>query len=106
VPDAPIDGPKPHHDARVTPHVDAHKTDVPPVIDATPTGSGLVTIRVSDATYLNVSIDGGNPQPPPINKRRLSAGKHTIHFHDIKTGDVVDSKTIEVKDGDSQIITH
>ncbi len=89
------------HDARPV-RPDAGVSALP---DA-PTGFGYVTVRTSGDTYNNISIDGDNPVSPPVNKRRLPAGRHTIRFLDPKTGAVVETKTIELKDGDAPIVVH
>jgi hypothetical protein len=92
-----------HADARVHVHVDATvvaKPDAP----AAPTGTGIVTARSLALPYNNISIDGGNPVSPPLNNRHLPAGKHTIRWHDAKSGEVVHTEVIELKDGDSVVV--
>jgi hypothetical protein len=69
-----------------------------------PTGSGIVTARSLSTTYNNISIDGGNPVSPPINNKKLPAGKHTIRWHDAKSGEVVHTEVIDLKDGDNLVL--
>ena len=62
-------------------------------------GSGTVTIRASAGTnYL--SIDGGNPAPSPLNRKQLAAGRHTIRFFDGRSGEVLDTQIVELRDGE------
>jgi predicted Ser/Thr protein kinase len=88
-------------------HVVVHHADAAIAIDAprpaAPTGSGIVTIRFSGAKFANISIDGGPTQPGPINKTRLAAGPHTIRWYEA-TGQLRNTKTITVHDGDNQTI--
>ena len=83
-----------HRDAGVI----SVKPDAGPMILAR-AGAGTVTIRASAGTnYL--TIDGGNPSPSPLNKKKLGAGPHTIRFFDGKSGDVLDTQVIELHDGE------
>jgi eukaryotic-like serine/threonine-protein kinase len=82
-----------HHDAGVI----AVKPDATAVA-VVPAGTGHVTIRALEGSN-NIVIDSGNPMPPPVT-RDLPAGKHTIKFFDGKTGDLLDTQTIELHDGE------
>jgi len=91
-----------HHDAGVvavaTPPVDAPTP--------APVGEGLVTIRTkADGPYSNIVIDRGVPLAPPINKKKLAAGRHTIQFMDPEKGTVLDTQTIELVDGQAVTVT-
>jgi hypothetical protein len=65
----------------------------------TPTGTGTVTIRFSGDTYSNVTLDG-EQVTPPINKRKISAGRHVIKFFQPKTSELLDTQAIDIKDGE------
>ena len=90
-----------HHVVR---HVDAAVT-TPAVVDAAPvvTGSGVVTIKFK-GPYANISIDGAGAVPGPVIKKKLPAGAHKIQWLDPGTGDVRDTQTITVHDGDNLTI--
>jgi hypothetical protein len=68
-------------------------------IAAPPAGSGFVTILFKPGLYANISIDDAPAIPGPIFKKKLVAGRHTIKFLDPKSGDVLDTQTIDITDG-------
>jgi serine/threonine-protein kinase len=82
------------HDAgvKIAPHDAAAMAVVP-------TGTGTVTIRFSGDTYSNVTLDG-EQVTPPINKRKIAAGRHVIKFFHPKTSELLDTQTIDIKDGE------
>jgi eukaryotic-like serine/threonine-protein kinase len=70
-----------------------------PAMAVVPTGTGTVTIRFSGDTYSNVTLDG-EQVTPPINKRKIAAGRHVIKFFHPKTSELLDTQTIDIKDGE------
>ncbi len=83
-----------HRDAGVI----SIKPDAMPMIVA-PVGTGTVTLRATQGTNF-MQIDGGSPLTPPINKKKLPAGKHTIKFFDGKSNELLDTQVIELHDGE------
>jgi hypothetical protein len=69
-----------------------------------PTGTGTVTIKFSGDTYSNVTLDG-DQLTPPVYKHKLPAGHHVIKFFAPKTGKLLDTQTIDVRDGDHLDVT-
>ena len=99
-PDAPVR--HRHHDAGVV----AAATPPADAAAPAPVGEGLVTIHTkADGPYSNVVIDHGGPLAPPINKKQLAAGRHTIQFLDPEHGTVLDTQTIELADGQLLTVT-
>ena len=83
-----------HRDAGVI----ALKPDATPMIVA-PVGIGTVTLRATTGTNY-IQIDDGSPLTPPVNKMKLSAGRHAIKFFDGKTSAILDIQVIELHDGE------
>ncbi|CAN5546275.1 hypothetical protein BH11MYX1_BH11MYX1_31440 [soil metagenome] len=83
-----------HHDAGVI----ALKPDATPMIVA-PVGTGTVTLRATTGTNY-IQIDDGSPLTPPVNNKKLSAGRHAIKFFDGKTSAILDTQVIELHDGE------
>jgi len=83
-----------HRDAGVI----SVKPDATPMMVA-PVGTGTVTLRASQGTNF-MQIDGGSPLTPPINKKKLPAGKHTIKFFDGKSNELLDTQVIDLHDGE------
>jgi hypothetical protein len=67
-------------------------------------GAGLITIKYKPGPYANIAIDGGSPLPGPIIKRKIAAGRHTISFIDPLNGDVLDTQTVTVTDGETLVV--
>ena len=105
VADAAVADAATHHPADARPHRDAAVPMTAPDAAPVPVGSGVVTIRSNTIPPAMISIDGGNSLAPPVNKRKLAAGKHVIRFVDPKNGDTLDTKTIELHDGDNILVT-
>jgi len=63
-----------------------------------PVGTGSVTIRALDGSN-TVTIDDGGPLAPPINRKKLPAGRHTVKFYDGKSSALLDTQTIDLGDG-------
>jgi serine/threonine-protein kinase len=107
--------------ADIDAEIEAPRSDVPVIVDAgriarhhdagviavrpdaaamasVPAGKGHVTIRALEGSN-TIVIDTGNPLPPPVS-RDLPAGAHTIKFFDGKTGELLDTQTITLIDGD------
>src|SRR6185312_2190919 len=95
----PVDAAIAHTIAR---HRDAGVIAVKPdaaAMAVVPAGIGTVTIRALDGSN-TVTIDDGGPLAPPINHKKLAAGKHAIKFYDGKTSALLDTETIELHDGE------
>ncbi|HEX7702729.1 MAG TPA: serine/threonine-protein kinase [Kofleriaceae bacterium] len=69
-----------------------------------PTGTGTVTIKFSGDTYSNVTLDG-DQLTPPVYKHKLPAGHHVIKFFHPKTGKLLDTQAIDVKDAEHLDVT-
>ena len=82
-----------HHDAGAI----AVKPDAAAMAVA-PAGTGHVTIRALEGSS-SITIDDGGPLTPPVNHRKLAAGKHTIKFYDGKSNALLDTQAIVVVDG-------
>lgn len=82
-----------HHDAGAI----AVKPDAT-AMAAVPVGSGTVTIRATEGSN-TITIDDGGPLTPPVNRKKLPAGKHTIKFYDGKTSALLDTQAITLEDG-------
>ena len=80
---------------------------VPP--DATPqtvapVGTGTVSIRYKGETYRNITLDG-EQLTAPVYKHKTAAGHHVIKFFDPKTGQTLDTQTIELEAGQQIDVT-
>jgi hypothetical protein len=78
---------------------------VTPPIDAAPVGEGFVTAKFKGDVYRLISIDGAPGLNPPVIKRRLHAGQHTIRFIDPQSSQVLDTQTIDLADGQTITVT-
>ena len=83
-----------HHDAGVI----AVKPDAT-AMAVVPSGTGAITIRAAEGSN-TITIDDGAPLTPPVNHRKLPAGKHTIKFYDGKSSALLDTQTIDLHDGE------
>jgi len=68
-----------------------------------PVGTGTVTLRAAEGSN-TMTIDDGGPLSPPVNHKKLAAGKHTIKFYDGKTNALLDTQVIELHDGEQLTI--
>jgi hypothetical protein len=86
-------------------HHDAGVVAVARPIDAAPVGEGIVDLRFkAGQAYANASIDGGNSFPLPEHKKRLAAGHHVIRFFEPTSGNLLDTQSIELGDGQTLIV--
>jgi len=97
----PVDAGTHHAVVRAKPDAGVTMTAKPDAAVATPppSGTGFVTVLYKPGPYANISIDDGAALPGPIYKRKISAGRHSIKFLDPKSGDVLDTQTVEISDG-------
>ncbi|MEO6771577.1 MAG: protein kinase [Kofleriaceae bacterium] len=84
-----------HHDAGVRVFApDAARLAV------VPAGTGAITIRAAEGSN-TITIDDGAPLTPPVNHRKVPAGKHVIKFYDGRSSALLDTQTIELHDGEA-----
>ncbi|HEV7558312.1 MAG TPA: protein kinase [Kofleriaceae bacterium] len=99
--DAPIDAPR-HtgpHDARPAPH-DVARSDAPAAI--APQGRGLLIVSHPSSPYLQVIVDGRYLGPTPMLKGTpIAAGPHTITLVHPTTNEVVLTRSVVVRDGET-----
>ena len=102
VPDAAVPIDAGHRHVVVKPDAAVAPTDAATVVQ--PTGSGFVTIKYKGKAYSNGTLDGHAVTLPKIHEK-IAAGNHTIVFTDPQTGDVLDTQTFTITDGQSMSIT-
>ncbi|HEY5921654.1 MAG TPA: protein kinase [Kofleriaceae bacterium] len=67
-----------------------------------PSGSGFVIIKFKQGIYANITIDDGAAFPGPVLKpRKIAAGRHTIKFLHPQSGEVLDTQTVTIEDGET-----
>ena len=93
-----------HHHSHARDAGIARTVAVDAAVAQRPSGSGLVDVKFKPGTYANISIDGGNSMPGPLFKQHVTAGSHTIRYLDPKSGEVLDTQTIEMTDGGHLVV--
>lgn len=81
---------------------DAAVLPIDAAVVTAPTGTGLVTIGFKNGKFANCTLDGQSITLPA--RKKLPAGTHTVVFSDPASGQVVDTQTFTIADGQALTI--